>query len=206
MKFATYIGNQLYKGVHGVTLVEIMMAVVILAVAALPVIGTFSRYYGVASMQLEKEIGLKIAEASMNKLMTHKYSDLVSGGPFSVPLDFKTPSGTFSGELKFDKFKGKTGSIKIGKVDYTVSAEINKVFVRQDIYSPHDQALELKYAADPADMPPPAVPPPPGPPPPLFVVATYSSFDDLVSIKLEVDMGGQREKIRLAAFRADMSQ
>jgi prepilin-type N-terminal cleavage/methylation domain-containing protein len=190
---------------RGVTLVEIMMALVILALAILPVIGTFSKYYGVATRQLDQEIALKIGEAAMNKLMAHKYSDMVKGESFTVPLDFQTPSGTLTGQMNFDGGTGVSGPIKIGKVTYQISARIDKVFVAQNLSSLHTKALMFRFPVDPVGMPP-------GPPPqvgaslPLAIIATYSSFDDLVAIKLKVDFGGPKDKVELTSFRADMTR
>lgn len=188
----------------GVTLVEILMALVILALAILPVIGTFSKYYGVASRQMEQEIALKIGEAAMNKLMSHKYSDLAKAANFSLPLNFQIPSGAFAGSLVFAGGTGKSAPIKIGKSSYVVSAVVDKVFIAQNLSIQHSNALEFKYALDPIELPPPDTLPPG--PPPLALVATYSCFDDLVSIKLRVNYGGPKDSVELSTFRADMTK
>ncbi|MFZ5951792.1 MAG: type IV pilus modification PilV family protein [Candidatus Rifleibacteriota bacterium] len=188
----------------GVTLVEIMMAIVILALAVLPVIGTFSKFYGTASRQLEQETALKISEATMNKLMSHRYSELVTGSSFNLALDFQTPAGVLTGSLSFGGSTGSSGPIKIGNVTYNITAEVEKVFIAQDILTPHPNAMELKYAMDPTDPAAPPAPPIPGPPP-LAVIATYSCSDDLIMIKLKVNYGGPKD-VELVSFRADMSR
>ncbi|MGM0600640.1 MAG: prepilin-type N-terminal cleavage/methylation domain-containing protein [Candidatus Rifleibacteriota bacterium] len=191
--------HQLKK--KGITLVEIMMALVILALAALPVIGTFSKYYGVASRQMDQEIALKIAEATMNKLMAYNYSDMISGGTFSVPVTFDTPTGGFSGNLNFNSGVTSSTSVTVGKITCNISAQIEKIFVAQNLGGIHTNALEFEYGVEP---PPPSSP---GPPPPPVGIASYSSFDDHIVIKLRVDYGsGQKDFVELAAFRADMTR
>lgn len=187
-----------------VTLVEIMIAIVILALSVLPVIGTFSQYYGVATRQLDQETALKISEATMNKLLSQNYKDLVNNAAFSLPLNFQTPTGGFIGNMNFAGGNGSSGPIKLGKLTYKLDASIEKVFVAQDILAPHPLALEFKYGVDPSLLPPPD-PPPPGPPP-LAGIATYSSTDDLILIKLTVNYGGQAHNVEISAFRADMSK
>lgn len=186
---------------RAVTLVEIMIAIVILAVAVLPVIVAFSRYYGVASRQFDNELALKLSEAAMNKLLNFRYLPLVNNESFSVPLDFQTPAGAVVGNLNFSGGTGTSGPIQIGNVTYNLTAEVTRVFVAQDIDTPHTNALEFEFAIDPADSP---VPVPP--PPPAAVVGRYSCQDDLIMIKLSVDYGGPKDHFELAAFRADMNQ
>ncbi len=180
----------------GVTLVEIMMAIVILALAVLPVIGSFSKFYGTASRQLEQETALKISEATMNKLMSHQYSELVTGASFSLPLDFRTPEGVLTGSLNFAGSTGNSGPVKIGNVTYNITAEVEKVFIAQDILTPHPNAMELKYPIDPPPVPPSHD---------LAAIATYSCSDDLIMIRLKVNYGGPKD-VELMSFRADMSR
>jgi prepilin-type N-terminal cleavage/methylation domain-containing protein len=186
---------------NGITLVEIMMALVILALAALPVVGTFSKYYGLASRQMDQEIALKIAEATMNKLMAHTYSEMALGGTFSAPITFETPAGVFSGNLNFNGGVASSTSVTVGKITCNISAQIDKVFVAQNLAGIHGNALEFKFGVEP---PPPSGS---GPPPPLVGIASYSSFDDHIVIKVRVDYGsGQKDHVELAAFRADMTR
>ncbi len=190
-----------------VTLVEIMMAIVIIAIAVLPAIGTFSRYYGLASRQFDQELALKISEAAMNQLLAYKYSAFSNNETFVVPLNFQTPEGSVTGNLNFTGGAGTSGPIKIGNVTYQLNAAVEKVFIAQNIQTPHNNALEFKYPVDPAHCPFPLPPPPPPPaPPPVAAVASYSCFDDLVMIKLTVDFGGPKDHFELISFRADMNE
>lgn len=187
-----------------------MMAIVILAIAVLPVIAAFSQYYGVSTKQFDQELALKISEAAMNKLLSYRYSAFANNEIFVVPLDLQTPAGAVTGNLNFAGGNGTSGPIQIGNVTYNFTAEVEKVFVAQNIDAPHTNALEFKYPLDPAmsPFPPPPPPPPPAPPPPppLAAVASYSCFDDLIMIKLKVDFGGPKNHFELSAFRADMNQ
>lgn len=189
-----------------VTLVEIMMAIVIIALALLPAIGTFSRYYGLASRQFNQETALKLSEAVMNQLLAYQYSAFIDDSSFTVPINLQTPEGNVTGNLNFEQPVTSTGKpstektwkrratsnqIKIGGVTYKFAAEVEKVFFAQDIQKPHNQALEFKYAV--ASFPNP-------------VVASYSSFDDLIMIKLAVNFGRPKDHFELITFRADMNK
>lgn len=181
----------------GLSLVEILVALVILAMAVLPAIGTFSSYYGVATRQMEQEIALKLGEAVINVMMSTTYSNLVLGNLTSLPLNIQTPSGSFEGNLNFSGGNATATPITIGRTKYIVGAQVKTIFRAQNINAPHSDALEFSYQ----------LPPPPisggGPPPP--VVATYSCFDDLLCIRVTVDYGGPRP-VELATFRADMTR
>jgi prepilin-type N-terminal cleavage/methylation domain-containing protein len=185
---------------QGMTLVEVLMALVILAIAVLPVISALTQYYGVASRQFDNETALKLAEAAMNKILAHKYSALAKGETFSLPLDFSTPDGTVAGALSFSGGNATSGPIEVGKITYNISVETQTLFFAQNIDAPHDNALEFKFAAEPP------LPPIAGSPPPPPTVASYSCFDDLIGIRLIVEYGGPKDRVELAAFRADMSQ
>ena len=183
-----------------VTLIEILIAVFILAVAVLPVVGTFSKFYGLASRQMEQETALKIAEAAMNKLISHRYSDLAGNKAFTVPLEFVTPEGAISGNLDFAGNMATSTPIVMGNTVFRINSSVERIFVAQNINSPHDKALEFKY---PVSLPPPST----GGPPPTPVMTTYSSFDDLLMIKLRVVFGsGTKDIVELSSFRADMNK
>ena len=182
----------------GISLVEIMVALMILALAMMPIAGTFSQYYGVATRQMEQEIALKLGEAVINVLLSTTYSDLINGTTPDLPLNIQTPSGNYEGQLAFSGNTAEAAPVAIGKAKYTIRAQINTVFEAQTIGSIHDNALEFSYHS--------ALPPiTGGGPPPAPIIATYSSFDDLICINVTVDYGGNKP-IRLSTFRADMTR
>lgn len=187
----------------GVTLVEILVALFIMALAILPAIGAFSSSYGVATRQLEQEIALKLGESVVNVLLTANYDRLISGSLGNIPLNIQTPSGDFKGALLFTGMTASSTSVTIGRASYAISAQVTTLFRAQNIETPHNDALVFGFR-DFAPPPGPPGPPPPGPPPPP-PVATYSCFDDLVCLRVRVDYG-QREAVELETFRADMSR
>jgi hypothetical protein len=190
---------------RAVTLVEILIALIIMALAILPAIGAFSTSYGTATRQIEQETALKIGEATVNVLLSVNYEKIVSGTLGSVPLNIQTPAGMFNGSLVFDGMLASSTSVNIGRASYQVNARVQTLFRAQNIDVPHNDALVFSFQN--FDLPPgapPPVPVGPGPVPPA-PVATYSCFDDLVCIKVKVDYG-QREPVELETFRADMSR
>ncbi len=187
----------------GLSLIEILMALLILTIAVLPAIGTFSGYYGVATRQMEQEMALKLGEAVVNVLMTANYSQLKDGTIPALPLNIQTPSGSFAGNLTFTGGYASGTPVTIGKTRYIIGAEVRKIFLAQNISAPHNNALKFSWISS---EPPPGPPPMGGggapPPPPI---ATYSCFNDLICLKVTVDFGGAKP-IELATFRADMAR
>ncbi len=186
---------------RGISLVEILMALLILSIAVLPAVGTFSNYYGVATRQMDQEIALKLGESVISLLMNTAYSDLAQGKLTDLPMNFQTPSGSIEGTLSFNGYNA-TGTIEIGRVKHVINSSISKVFTAQNLDSPHKNALQFTWQS--ADPPPPmpigAPPPPPG-----SNIASYSCFDDLLCIKVSVHYG-PGNPIELAVFRADMTK
>lgn len=180
---------------RGITLAEILMSLLILALAVLPAIGAFSKYYGTATRQLDQEVALKLGEAVINVLMTVNYRQLARGEITSIPLNIQLPSGAYSGTLDFDGKLATGTALHIGKANFGISSSIETVFRAQNILTPHADAMELNYFSK--------WPGPGGVPP--GEIATYSCFDDLIAIKVVVNYGGGRP-VELATFRADMSR
>ncbi len=179
----------------GVSLPEILMALLILALAVLPAVGTFSKYYGVATRQMDQEIALKLGEAVINVLMTVNYTRLSQGLIPSIPLNVQLPSGAYAGSLDFSGLEATGTSVLIGKVNYGISASIVPVFRAQNIGTPHSDALELKFYQElpgPGNVPP-------------GLIASYSCFDDLVAVNVSVSYG-PGAPIRLSTFRTDMTR
>ena len=102
--------NRIVHKKSGVSLVEIIVALLILALAALPAVGTFSTYYSTSTRQMEQEMALKIAESVINLMQSLSYDMINDGTLTAVPLDIQTPDGTVQGTLNF----GKPGPQMIG--------------------------------------------------------------------------------------------
>ncbi|MBF0500466.1 MAG: hypothetical protein HQM09_10060 [Candidatus Riflebacteria bacterium] len=101
LNFIFYAGffrrDPLFKGGTqiGVTLLEIIIAMLIMAMAVLPLIRSFSQSHALAVKQLNQEIALKVAEATLNAAMSAEYAYL-DGEPTAIatgiPLYFEMPN------------------------------------------------------------------------------------------------------------------
>ena len=69
--------NHIIRKRTGVSLVEIIVALLILALAAIPAVGTFSTYYSASTKQMEQEMALKIAESVINLMHTISYDMII---------------------------------------------------------------------------------------------------------------------------------
>ena len=192
----------------GVSLVEIIVALLILALAALPAVGTFSSYYATSTKQMEQEMALKIAESVVNLMNTISYDMIIDKTLNKVPLDIQTPDGTIQGTLVFkepgpqmigmsqdgktpehpDNFHlhGFCEDIQINRVKYRVEVSIIREFKKQEISKPHGEAMDFFYydflTSD---------------------ILRYSSFDYGFVFNVAVSFG-KAKPIRLSSFRVDM--
>jgi prepilin-type N-terminal cleavage/methylation domain-containing protein len=199
---------------RGMTLLEILVALLVLVIGILPVIGVFTQYFGVANYQTDQETALKIAESTMTKLLSSKFSDIAAGVSFPLDLSFQTPSGVFAGKLTFTGTKGESAPISLGKSSFKIDFNVIKVYEAFKITNIVNKAMVLKYPAttpppDPIPPPPPAPPPPPLPPAvPVFpgmYVHDYSCTNDFLAFHLKVTYGDPEKSVDLMTFRADMS-
>ncbi len=197
----------------GMSLLEILVALLVLVIGILPVIGVFTQYFGVANYQTDQETALKIAESTMTKLLSTKYSAIAVGASFPLDLDFQTPSGAFSGKLFFSGTSGESELVEIGKSRFKIDFKVSKVYQAFKGTNP-DKAMLLKYPAyepppPPIPLPPPAPPPPPSPPTiPVFPgmwVHNYFCTNDFLAFHLKVTYGNPQKSVDLMTFRADMS-
>lgn len=190
----------------GITLVEILVSLLILALAILPAVGTFSSYYGSATRQMEQEMALKIAEATVNLLNSVSFETFIDETITATPLslDIQTPDGAFNGKLYFKKgienhpeqygFTGTTSNVeseklKINRVEYTIKVEAKRVYQAQIISAPHDKALGLNYLVVEDDG--------------TTSTERYECFDDMYVFNVEVGFG-KSTPIRVSSFRTDM--
>jgi prepilin-type N-terminal cleavage/methylation domain-containing protein len=173
---------------RGVTLIEITVAIFVLGAAAIPMIGLFTGYYDTSTRQLEQDMALKIGESTINYLMNRKYSDLSESKLTTESIDINTNSGTVPLKLIFNGPSSSATQLKLGRITYSVEASISKAFRGQSIASPHDQAAVFQYLDMRSSSPSPK---------------SYSSFDDLIAIKVTVGYGGTVPVV-LSTFRADM--
>lgn len=179
----------------GITLIEILIALTILALAILPALGTFSTYYGTATKQMEQEMALKIAESVVNQLQSLSFGfilDSIETNTSSIldtPLHIQTPEGTFSGVLKFNGLIGTSDEIQINRIKYQIKVEIKELFIPQDLDSPHSQAIKFNFKnfKDPNNP----------------IDDEYESFDAAFIFNVTVNYG-KSIPIKLTSFRTDM--
>lgn len=192
----------------GISLVEIIVALLVLALAALPAVGTFSTYYSTSTKQMEQEMALKIAESVVNLMNTVSYDMILDKTLSNVPLDIQTPDGTIQGNLIFKDVNdprivglsadGKTPSnnklflrgtcedIQINRIKYKVDVDVIKAFRSQNLTLAHDEAMNFYYYDYSASE-----------------TQKYDSFDDAFIFDVTVTFG-KTKPIKLSSFRADM--
>lgn len=177
----------------GMTLVEVLMALVILMLTIIPIIAAFSKYYGVSSKQLDQEIALKITEAAINKLLSAKFSSLNGAADINFPLNLQTPAGTFSGQFHFEDHNGKSNKIKLGANSYQLFASTSQVFEAQKLvpFVANPNSLQFRYIDDTSGTP---------------VHSTYYCTDVMIAIQMDITYGKKENKLSMVTFRADMTQ
>lgn len=196
------------NGKSGITLVEILVALLVLALAVLPAVGTFSSYYSTATRQMEQEMALKIAEATVNLLNSVSFDQFVTGDITQMPLalDIQTPDGTFNGKLYFKEgienqpnvfgYTGRTSELQneklqINRIEYKIKVEARRVFKSQVISRPHDEAMRLYYLVEEEDG--------------STTQERYDCFDDSYVFNVEVSFGNAIP-IKISSFRMDMTK
>ena len=201
--------NRIICKKSGVSLVEIIVAFLILALAALPAVGTFSTYYSASTKQMEHEMALKIAESVINLMNTVSYDMIIDKSLNTVPLDIQTPNGTVQGNLVFKSvyfkaldedgntpqhpdnlhLRGICEDIQINRIKYNITVDIIREF-RPQIKNPqksHKEAMDFYYFDYSESK-----------------LAKYSSFDFAFVFNVTVGFGKKTKPIRLSSFRADM--
>ncbi len=196
---------------YGVTFIEILIALFILALAILPAVGTFSTYYTSATRQMEQEMALKIAESVVNLMQTISYEQLADGVAFPMQLDIQTSDNTIpcilslvensekeidygDGTKAFVLYSVKCDNIQINRIKYNINVDIVKAFEEHDIavtsnnninymsFIYYDNLSESE-SAEP--------------------IKKYNSFDPAFIFNVSVGFG-KAKPIKLSAFRADM--
>ena len=190
------------KTSRGFTLVEVMVAMLILGLAVLPLIQVFSKTYYVATRQYEEVLALKIAEATMNKAAAWNFQELDQpSGPFSLPIDVYIPAevtgevATFSGSL------GITGtpasgscSIKYKSTNFNVRLQVNREYE-----GPQGAATAMVFYSAAPDLTAGGTPPP-------MVVASYACPDTFLRLEVNVGYGKFNKSVKLTSFRANLNE
>ena len=189
----------------GVTLIEVLIALIILSLAVLPAVGTFSTYFSTATRQMEQEMALKIAESVVNLLQNLSYESIREGTMGDCALDIQTPDGNVTGVIKFTNIiekvltglerprkviVGESDSININRINYKVDVEIIRCFVPQFVNSPNEEDMIFTYY----DLEEEEV---------SKEIKTYDSFDDGYIFNVTISYGTSIP-IKLTTFRTDM--
>ena len=195
---------------YGVTFIEILIALFILALAILPAVGTFSTYYTSATRQMEQEMALKIAESVVNLMQTISYEQLTDETAFPMQLDIQTSDNTVICELSMVEnsnreidyedgtkatvlYSVKCDNIQINRIKYNINVDIIKAFEEHDkaITNNNIDFMSFIYFDNfaEADVAEP--------------IKKYNSFDPAFIFNVSVGFGNAKP-IKLSAFRADM--
>ncbi len=202
----------------GVTLVEVLIAMFIFGLSVLPIISTFSQSFTLASKQVDQEMGLKIAEAAMNKVCAVEFGalDTQKSGPANTPLPFEiqTPAGMVNTVINLGSSNLSTaaggGMVTIGKTEFRINVSTSKEFegFSFPVVTPPTNALVYSFPDLTPLNPPAGLPffPPPPDFPPGAIIASYSCPQSFLKINVDVTYGDPRRTISLTSFRADLRE
>lgn len=188
----------------GVSLPEVLVAILIMAGALFPLIRIFSRSYLHSSKQAYQEQALKIAEGVLAKLMAVQFELLEApSGAVDLPFEVVHGNGSIGGQITLAGVPPiGSGTVSIGKVGFHILAEITREF-----HGPPGGPNALMFhhfaAGSPPPPPAPLFPPYIPPPPPGQVVATYSCPDSILRLAVTVS-NPESLPVKLATFRADL--
>ena len=196
---------KLYIKKSGVTLIEVLIALIIFSLAVLPAVGTFSTYFSTATRQMEQEMALKIAESVVNLLQNLSYESILEGTMGDCALDIQTPEGHVTGVIKFTNvvtrvltglekpgqvIVGESDPININRINYKIDVEIIRSFIPQFIPAHNeDDMIFTYYDLDEEEA--------------TKEIKTYDSFDDGYIFNVTVSYG-TAIPIKLTTFRTDM--
>ncbi|HNV70850.1 MAG TPA: type II secretion system protein [Candidatus Ozemobacteraceae bacterium] len=115
---------------HGISLIELMVALVLVGIAVIPVIPVFTQSYVSSSRQVDQEMAIKIAEATVNQMGAVRFDHLNNPGVgVSVPLRYEVPGGTVNASLNLSGSPGTgSASFKIAKTPYEVGVSVTRLF------------------------------------------------------------------------------
>ncbi|MBI3038606.1 hypothetical protein HYY75_06070 [bacterium] len=130
----------------GVTLLEILLSLVILLLAILPIIQTFTQSYQLTGRQIQQETAVKVAEAAINKLMATRFDFLDNAStPVIVPLLLDLPGAPgIQADLRLEGNPAQgTGTFSFVNIPFKIIVEVNHLF-KGPAGSPN--SLWLSYA------------------------------------------------------------
>ena len=192
--------RRLRRRVSAFSLIEIMMAMLILGLAVLPVIQVFSKTYYTASRQYEEALALKIAEAIMNKASAWKFKDLEAPpGSYTLPVQVYLPADHSLPAAKFTGALGMNGTPACGRGEIKYKSTTYKMRLDTEIlYSgPPDGGSAMVFSfTSPLASPGTTV----------VDVATYACPDTFLKMAVTVEYGKLGKKLHLISFRANLTE
>lgn len=186
-------------------MVEVLLAMFIMALAVLPLFRTFSQSYALATKQSEQQMALKIAEAAINKLLAVQFAQLSGDAPpEDVPFEVQAPSGAVGGVLALVPGGGSlctigTASLQLGgRKEFSVQVQVEREFEGRAMGAPPvigPKTLLFSYCEDSyVDA---AIP---------MIVQQYACSDHLLRISVNVTFGLPQMTLALHTFRVDMNR
>lgn len=207
-----------FFGNTGLSLLEIMGALLIVGLAVLPMMRSFSQGYALAGRRIDQEIAVRMAESTMNTLMSLNFDQLDKpANTFLVPLHFEMV-GSPNLDVQLPMEPGSGGNptqgnleIKTGKSTFRIEATATRVFQGLaagtappsnpnppilELTYPYNDYAPIKTADGDNDIAPIAT-----------GVATYTCPDDFLTLEVKVDykMGEQDKQFAITACKANLS-
>ena len=176
-----------FRSCRGLSLIELMVAMVLVGIAIMPIIPVFTQSYVSSSRQVDQEMAIKIAEATVNQMMSVRFDLLNNPGAGTVvPLRYEVPHGTVNIGLSLVGSPAMgTASFQIAKTPFQVGVSVTRLF---DVVA---NPMVLSYYDAFANR-----------------VATYCCPDDFlkVDVAVEYQPGNVPVVASLTTFRANLVQ
>lgn len=119
-----------YLNRRAISLIELMVALVLVGIAIIPIIPVFTQSYVSSSRQIDQEMAIKIAEATVNQMGAVRFDQLINaGGGVAVPLRYEVPGGTVNTTLTLSGSPSTgSASFKIARTPYEVGVGVTKLY------------------------------------------------------------------------------
>jgi len=116
---------------NGITLTEIMLATILMAVAILPIVGVFSQGHRLTQKDMRRISAIHLAESTMNKLLKLPYDQVPTGTRTNnlAAASGTVPLGAVAGEAN------ATYTISLTVSDYPVTFAYHPVDLNEASYN-----------------------------------------------------------------------
>lgn len=186
----------------GFSLVELLLAMLVIAIVAFPLVRSVTLYYSIAAKQQFQEQALKIAEGAINKFLSIEFERLENLSGKEINFNYYTSSSDKEAKIKFETEKNGSCTITIGNVNYNLEVLVDKVFDKIEnplsFYFLQKEEFLGNYKLDNSLLPAFLKPPPPG-----YSIATYPSPDSVFWIHVQVT-NNHIKPVDLDVLRCDL--